>query len=798
MAEPNPYRLPRTVVPRRYELELEPDLAGATFAGTVTIAADVVEATDRIVLNAVELDLDEAWVEASDRRLDATVSLDDEAERATFALAEQLGEGPITLHVRFRGILNGKLRGFYRSTFTDTEGAERTIATTQFEATDARRAFPCWDEPDAKAVFAITLVVDEDLTAVSNAAVLSDESLGEGRRRVQFADTMPMSTYLVAFVIGPLEVAGPVDVDGTPLRVLCPPGKLHLTRCALEVAEFALRYLSDYFDITYPGDTLDLVAIPDFAFGAMENLGCVTFRETLLLVDPEQATQSELQRVVDVISHELAHMWFGDLVTMKWWNGIWLNEAFATFMELKVTDAFRPAWQRWVGFGLSRSTALDTDALSATRPVEYPVISPRDAEGMFDVLTYEKGAAVVRMLEQYLGEDRFRAGIRRYMATHQFANTETTDLWDAIEEATGEPVRRIMDSWIFQGGFPIVSVSADGDRLNLTQDRFKYLDAADDSTEWAIPLMLRSGGDGREPQVTTALLDGPDRQLDRAGAEWVVGNAAGNGFYRVRYDADLRTALVNHAQAELDALERYGLVDDTWASVLAGTTEARAFIEMAEGMSGETDLAVWTRLVGALDSLDRAVAPERRSELAERTRGIVRPALDTLGWDPADGEDDRDRERRGVLLGALATLGDDPEAIGRCRGWFDAYRADPDSVDAKLAATAINVVATLATPDDLEAIIAGFKGASTPQQEQRYLYSLAGVRDRELFQRGARPDRQRPGAHPERPLPPGRLRLQSCERRRRLAVRRHSLGRDQRPLPGQHHGLAAERHPHGQ
>ena len=309
-------------------------------------------------------------------------------------------------------------------------------------------------------MFAITLVVDEDLHAVSNAAIESDEVL-DGQRRVRFADTMTMSTYLVAFIVGPLEATEPVDVDGTPLRLVCPPGKLHLTAFALEVGDFSLRYLADYFGIPYPGDTIDLVAIPDFAFGAMENLGCVTFRETLLLVDPEHATQAELQNVVDVIAHELAHMWFGDLVTMKWWNGIWLNEAFATFMELKVTDAFRPEWERWVSFGLARSTAFDTDALQTTRPIEYPVVSPADAEGMFDVLTYEKGAAVVRMLEQYLGEDEFRAGIRNYMANHQYGNTETTDLWDAIEEATGEPVRRIMDSWIFQGGHPIVSVDVE-------------------------------------------------------------------------------------------------------------------------------------------------------------------------------------------------------------------------------------------------------------------------------------------------------------------------------------------------
>ncbi len=280
------------------------------------------------------------------------------------------------------------------------------LATTQMEATDARRAFPCWDEPDAKAVFGVTLVVPDDLLAISNAGEIGREPAGDGKVAVRFADTMPMSTYLVAFVVGPLVATDPVDVDGKPLRVVHPPGKEHLAGFALEVGSFALRYFTEWFGMVYPGDKLDLVAIPDFAFGAMENLGCVTFRERYVLVDPATATQAELQAVVDVIAHELAHMWFGDLVTMKWWNGIWLNEAFATFMEMTCTDAFRPEWQRWVDFGLSRSAAFDTDALASTRPIEYPVVSPADADGMFDVLTYEKGASVVRMLEQYLGADR--------------------------------------------------------------------------------------------------------------------------------------------------------------------------------------------------------------------------------------------------------------------------------------------------------------------------------------------------------------------------------------------------------
>jgi puromycin-sensitive aminopeptidase len=730
------HRLPRAVVPRRYDLRVTPDLEAAVFEGEVDVDVDVAEPTATVVVNAIELEIDEAWVSVDGVRHEADVSLDADLERAMLTLGAELAPGPAVVSLRFRGVLNSKLRGFYRSTFTDVDGRERVLATTQFEATDARRAFPCWDEPDLKATFAITLVIDEALEAVSNGGVIADEPLGDGRRRVRFAETMPLSTYLVAYVVGPLEATAPVHVDGTPIRILCVPGKQHLTPFGLEVAAFSLRYLADFFDLPYPGDSLDLVAIPDFAFGAMENLGCVTFRETLLLVDPRHATHGELQNLVDVIAHELAHMWFGDLVTMKWWNGIWLNEAFATFMELKVTDAFRPDWERWTSFGLARSTAFDTDALHSTRAIEYDVVSPADAEGMFDVLTYEKGAAVVRMLEQYLGDDRFRSGIRKYMAANRFGNTETTDLWDAIEEASGEPVRRIMDSWIFQGGHPLVSVVAEGDGrvLRLTQERAHYLGDDDDSVRWSIPLQLRYGTESGAVATTTALLEGDAVELDLPEpVAWVVANAEGHGFYRVRYAAGLRAALVARAQDDLSDIERYGLVDDTWAAVVAGRATAEEFLVLAEGFAEETDVHVWRRILAALDQLERLVDGDALVALRARVRSIASPALERLGWDDRADESDCDRELRGALIGALVTLGDDPDARARAGDLFSAYRADPDSVEANVAAAVVRATAVQADQVTFDALLDGFRTAATPQEELRYLYALSDVRDPDLM-----------------------------------------------------------------
>ncbi len=348
--ELDPYRLPAGAAPTRYELLLRPDLEHASFSGEVRIEVDVDERLEQLVLNAIELEIGHCTVDGarSGHELEA------ETERLFVTPPEPLDPGRHELVVSFTGVLNDKLRGFYRSTYVDDDGAEHVIATTQMQSTDCRRAFPCWDEPEFKAVFSVTLDVPAELTAISNAPEVERITNG-GRARVRFADTMKMSSYLVAFVVGNLEVSEPVDVDGIPLRVVHVPGKSHLTDLGLDVGAFCLRWFQDYYGIAYPERKVDLVALPDFAAGAMENVGCITFRESLLLIDLDASTQTEQQRVVDVVAHELAHMWFGDLVTMRWWNGIWLNEAFATFMETAACDAFRPDWERWTAFGLERT-----------------------------------------------------------------------------------------------------------------------------------------------------------------------------------------------------------------------------------------------------------------------------------------------------------------------------------------------------------------------------------------------------------------------------------------------------------
>ncbi len=733
-AETNEHRLPTGVSPRHYAIHLDPDLADASFSGSVLITVGVDSPCDTLTLNANELDIRAARV-VGDEAIDAAFSID--ASRERLSIDGPFAAGEHRIEIEFDGVLNDQLVGFYLSRFTDADGNEQRLATTQFEATHARQAFPCWDEPAHKAVFEIEIVADPGHEVVANTAEVAAELLDSGRVLHRFAPTIEMSTYLVAFVVGPLEYSDTVDVDGVPLRVVHVPGKGDLTAFALESGAFALRYFSDYFGLPYPGDKCDLVAIPDFAFGAMENLGCITFRETLLLIDPDKSTQPELQRAADVIHHELAHMWFGDLVTMKWWNGLWLNEAFATFMEMRCTDAFRPAWQRWVDFGLSRSDAFDTDALASTRPIEFEVNSPADAEGMFDVLTYEKGAAVVRMLEQFLGAEPFRAGIRRYMREHQFANAETTDLWDAIEAETGQPVRRIMDSWIFQGGFPLVSVtlSDDGRQVTFSQERFGYegSDGAEPQ-EWAIPFRYRWKPVGADPITDSVLIEAASITVDLADeAEWLVGNAEGASFVRTSYHNDRLEELADNAQDLMLPVERYALVDDAWATVLAGRLSAAQFLSVLELLTIESDRSVWQRILRGFGSIDRLIGGDAGEVFAEVVHDAIGPALAGLGLTPLPADTDREKQLRADLIRAMGTLARDLEIQEEAKRTLSVLQRDRDLVDTAIAAAAVDIVASIGDDADFADFRQAIADAATPQEEVRYLYALADFPEPELL-----------------------------------------------------------------
>ena len=698
------HRLPRHVLPRRYDLNLRPDLSDHVFSGTVSIEVDVVDPVDALVLNAAELSIHSAtWTDAGGTA-GCVVDLDDNLEQVRLTPPGQVASGGGRLDLAFTGVLNDRLCGFYRSTLLDPDGTTHAIATTQFQATDARRCFPCFDEPDMKAVFGVTLAVPGGLFATSNGAEASRTPLGDGHDRIQFADTIPLSTYLVAFVVGPLAATDPVDVDGVPVRVVHPPGRAHLADFALDVAAHSLRWFADWYGIPVPGGKVDLVALPDFAFGAMENLGCITFREVLLLVDPETATQRELESVAAVLSHELAHLWFGDLVTMRWWNGIWLNEAFATFMELKAVEAYRPDWEVWTGFGVARTSALDVDSLASTRPIEYPVLTPEDAEGMFDVLTYEKGAAVVRMLEQFLGEEVFRDGVRRYLTEHLHGNTDNEDLWDALEAASGQPVRDLMQAWIFRGGHPLVeATTGDDGSVQLLQSPFRY-DGEDEGVRWAVPVRLRTAtGEHR------LLLD-PSRDATAVEAVADIAdlhslNVDASGFYR--------TTLLPSPGSP--ATERAAAVADHWAQVLAGRVGHGSFLELARSLADDTDLGVWQAILGGLTTLD-VLAPGR---FAGRAAEILGPPIERLGWEASPADDDRSRQLRGLVLAAAGTVAAVDHVIAGARTLWDAPIDDP-----AVATAVVVVVSAHGDADAYAECRERARRAQTAQVEQRHLRAL--------------------------------------------------------------------------
>ena len=731
---PSRFRLPADVRPSDYHLHLEPDLDGATFRGEVRIDVRLERPRAEIVLHAADMRIEHATAEVNGDAVPLRARLDRRDETVTLRAGRPLPAGTAALRLRFAGALNRHLRGLYAA-----RSGGAPYAFTQCEAADARRILPCFDEPAFKARFHVTVTARAGDTVIANAPVAREQALPDGRRAIHFAPTPALSTYLLALAVGPLESSEPRHVGTTPIRLWHVPGKAHLGDFGLEAAAEALARLEAYFDIPYPYAKLDLVAVPDFEAGAMENAGAVFFRETLLLLDPATVSLPERKRAAEVIAHELAHMWYGDLVTMAWWDDLWLNEAFATWMAYRVVNDWKPEWRMWQGFEHDRAGALGLDALASTHPIYAPVRSVAEATENFDLITYEKGAAVVRMVEHYLGADTFRDGVRRYMQRHRESNAVAADLWRALGEASGADVARLAQSWIGQAGFPLVTLARNGRALRVRQERFfadPRVPAAKRRQRWPVPLVVRLAGGER---VTRALVQKASDTvaLPAPAPAWCFGNADAGGFYRVRHDPATEAAL-RGALDELGAVERLALVGDQWALVRAARGTVETFLDLADALAAEPDHDVIDGVAAALGTLDdQVVEPGSEAQSALRSWIARRfgPALSALSWASAPAEPDEVRLRRAALLRLVGGVAEAPDVLAESRRRLDGYLADRGSLEPNLADSVVALAARVGDSALYERYRTVAADARTPQEQRRFLLNLSSFRGRESIDR---------------------------------------------------------------
>ena len=731
------FRLPPDVRPLSYDLHVEVDPArGDGFRGTVAIRLRLERPRGSLELHAAELSLAGARLEVGGVERAARIRLRPATESAEIVLAARVPAGEAVLRLAFSGSLRGDLRGLYRAS-----SGERRYAFTQLEAADARRFFPCFDEPSFKARFTLHVTTADRATVLSNSPVAREERLPDGRKTVHFAETPPLSTYLVALCVGELEGSAPERVGPTEIRVWHVPGKAQLTALALEAARESLARLERYFDLPYPYAKLDLVAAPDFEAGAMENAGCVLFRETLLLADPASVTLAEKKRVAEVICHELAHMWYGDLVTMAWWNDLWLNEAFATWMAFTIVDQWRPEWKLWQDFEHHRSAALGLDALDHTHPIYVEVRTPADATQNFDLITYEKGASVVRMIERYLGAEAFRDGVRLYVRRHRESNAVAADLWNALAEAAGEPVEPVVRAWIERPGFPLIALrrTGRGDVLELRQERFFARPGRRAAGRWPVPWVGRVGEAAGGVRLERRLLRRARERIELGSPpRFVHGNADEGGFFRPLHEASELAALAR-ALPELSAVERMGLVSHQWALVRAGRAGIAGFLDLADALGDEREPEVLVALRGALAFVEEQLAPAAGGETPKRFgRWLAErfsPQLAALGWDPAPGEDDDTRLRRAAVIGLLGEVAAEPAVLAESARRFARYLADRSSLEPNLASGVVVQAARTADAARFDALLGAMREARTPQERQRFLLALAECRDPALVAR---------------------------------------------------------------
>ncbi len=722
------FRLPLDVRPLAYHATLSVDVEGRSFSGQLRLSLRLGSAVGELVLHATGLILTSAVAEARGTEQSASVTPVAVSETVRLGFARPLPAGPVTLRLAWTGRFCDGLRGLYL--------AGPGLAATQFEAADARRVFPCLDEPGFKAPWRLEVEAPAGAVVLSNGAAEGVETVGE-RRLHRFVETPPLPTYLVALVVGPL-VSGPADqVRGVTARTWASPEKAALLGFGQEVARAALPRLEDYFGLPYAFGKLDQVGLPEFEAGAMENAGLITYREVALLLDPATASLAQRKRVAEVVTHELAHQWFGNLVTMTWWDDLWLNEAFATWIAYLVVDDWKPEWRVWLEFDEGKASALGLDALRSTHPVHAPVRTVVEATESFDLITYEKGGAVLRMLDGYLGRETFRDGIRRYMRRHARGNAVAADLWRALGEASGQPVPELAEAWIDSPGFPLLAVTADGARLRLSQRRFFSRPGDQEpGRRWPVPVVLRyaAGGELRERKLVlrqaseTVTLEGPP--------DWLVANACATGFYRVDLDAQLRERLARNLGA-LAPSERVGLLADEWALVRSGDRSIEEWLTLSLAFEGETDHAVLDELVARLSTIDhRLVTAGDRPRFAALVRQRFGAAWGAAGWEAAAGDGDVDRLRRAALLEAVGVVGRDAAVTGEAAARLERHAAgDRSALDPNLVDAAVTLAARGGDATRWVAFQGRFEGEVEPAWKRRWLLGLGAFEAPALVER---------------------------------------------------------------
>lgn len=730
-----PGRLSKDILPTHYQLEFELDPQLDTFKGRAEIALTVRRPTAQIVLNAKGLAARSATlVETTGATLPLNVDADQASDvwRLSGNSRDLFAPGAYRLRIEYDGQVERRGQGLFRVDYSVNGQANRMLAT-QLEPTHARAVFPAFDEPAFRATFDIAISAPARFEPVSNMPVMAQESLADGRRRVQFARTPPMPTYLVALAVGEFDALQD-SFEGIPLRILTARGRSDEARYAMRVTQQVLAYFRDYFGIEYMLPKLDQLAIPGVRGGAMEDWGAISYNENLLLFEPQRSPPRQQQTIFNLVAHEIAHQWFGNLVTAAWWDDIWLNEAFATWIAAKAQDHFNPTWKVRVRERLYREKALERDAGTATRAIAEPPAHESGIHEVFDEITYAKGGAVLGMFESYLGAEVFRDGLRRYLAAHRYSNATTADLWFHLSRAAGRDITPMINDWIEQPGFPLIKVrSACGHGrtvVDLTQERFAATRPGQRAAVWRVPVIVNAGKQsqrlvvGREP-----------RRLQFAGCVPVVANGGDIGYYRVLYDTGNVQRLRRNYGA-LPAEERIGLAADTLALARSGRAGFADYFALLEAARGETEGAVWQEVIEGLEFLDRAFAgTSTQIEVRSYGKSVLAPVLARLGWEPRVDEDPGTLRLRNALIDVLGQF-DDPATRRQAQALFAAAQATPSTpLEPSIRAAVVRTVARHADAAAFEALRKLLRDASNQEDKHLYGGALIGVRDRQLVQR---------------------------------------------------------------